>query len=433
MENQATHSRHLGRSVSQPEPRPSPSVHHSRRFDGASDTFPPAQISLPLTRAESWVELSSQPSSSSLSSVDNEIVTTGLQVGSPFQRRRRLHPTARSLSHQQPTVLRVASASSHEEEEEEDESDSDEDRVMTSSAENIHSSEKDASDGSDDESDDDDGDNATTLGRASDAPVFRPHPNAFSHPPAGPAQRRYSTSSAEHPHPHSSFRRSSYPHRQPRGHRGTPNFMSPSVREDNDAALRASLTTLLSCAAAARGLPKNKEETDAQRTVRTGVTPNNQPMELRFIPESALTGEDKQNEAEAGPSTARRQHPSSGTVSPKSKRSESAGRGPRPAKKKRTGASTTGADAEYALISPTLLSWVVSAGVVVLVSVVGFGAGYVIGREVGREEARGVLAASVSSGGVNDTTAAGGDVIRSSVGLRKLRWSAVGRSIVAQA
>lgn len=38
---------------------------------------------------------------------------------------------------------------------------------------------------------------------------------------------------------------------------------------------------------------------------------------------------------------------------------------------------------EVAMISPMLLMWVVSAGVVVLVSVVGFGAEYVIGREVG--------------------------------------------------
>lgn len=430
MENQPSHSRHqLGRSDSQPESRPSPSIHHSRRFDGTGNAFHIIPI-IPLIRLESWVELSSQPSSSSLSSVDNEIVTTGLQVGaSPFQRRRRLHPSARSLPPQQQTVLYAAGASSQDEE---DESDSDEDQVMSSSAENIHSSEKEPSDGSDDESDD--GDNATTLGRNSDAaPVFRPHPNAFTHPPAGLAQRSYSTSSAEQPHPHSSFRRSSYPHRpQARGHRGAaPDFMSPSLREDNDAALRASLTTLLSCAAAARGLPKNKGGTDAQRTTRTGVAPSNQPMELRFMPESELAGEDKRTEEAAGaPATAaaRRRRPSSGAVSPKSKRSESAGRGgPRPAKKKRTSA----ASAEDALLSPTVLSWVVSAGVVVLVSVVGFGAGYVIGREVGREEAREVMAASVS--GVNDTASAGSDVVRSSVGLRKLRWSAVGRSIVAQA
>jgi hypothetical protein len=56
------------------------------------------------------------------------------------------------------------------------------------------------------------------------------------------------------------------------------------------------------------------------------------------------------------------------------------------------------------LISPTLMTWVVSAGVVVLVSVVGFGAGYVIGREVGRQE---VLAAGAGagSGETSDITA----------------------------
>lgn len=442
MEDESSQSRHLGRSVSQPESRPASSMPHSRRFDGANSLLVCIR-SRPLTLSESWVELSSQPSSSSLSSIDNEIVTTGLHVGSPFQRRRRLHPSARSLPppQQQETALHVTGTSSQEEEDESESDDQeDDDHVMTSSAENIHSSEKDASDGPDEDSDDDDGDDATALGRASDnGPVFRPHPNAFSHPPAGLAQRSFSTSSAEHPHPHSSFRRSSYPHRsQPR--RGASNFMAPSAREDHDAALRASLTTLLSCAAAARGLSKNKEESDAQRTTRTGVAPSNQPMELRFLPESELAGEE-QKQDEAGPSTAaaaapRRRRPSpsrSGTVSPKSKRSESAGRGgPRAAKKKRTTAATVATTEEAALISPTLLGWVISAGVVVLVSVVGFGAGYVIGREVGREEAREALVASVG-GGVNDTTSTGSQVIRSSAGLRKLRWGAVGRSIVAQA
>ena len=39
-------------------------------------------------------------------------------------------------------------------------------------------------------------------------------------------------------------------------------------------------------------------------------------------------------------------------------------------------------------VSPTLLTWIVSAGVVVFVSVVGFGAGYAMGFEAGREEGR---------------------------------------------
>jgi hypothetical protein len=72
------------------------------------------------------------------------------------------------------------------------------------------------------------------------------------------------------------------------------------------------------------------------------------------------------------------------------------------------------------------------AGVVVLVSVVGFGAGYVIGREVGRQEA---FAAAGSSAGVNASSLAtdsscGREVMRTSGGLRRLRW---GASVVASA
>lgn len=420
-------------SGSMPPPgsnRLSPSVPHHRRFDGMNQPCPLSTYTA-LTVSESWVELSSQPSSSSLSSVGDEIVTTGLHVGSPFHRRRRLPHSARSVPIQQSSTIHAPEASSQDEE---DESESEEDQVMSSSAENIHSSERDASGGSDHGSDDDDdGDNATALGRNSDAPVFRPHPNAFSHPPTGLNQRSHSTNSSMPPHPHSEFRRASYPHRShTRIHRGAPSFMSPSAREDNDAALRASLTTLLSCAAAARGLPKSKEETAGQRTTRTGVGPSNQPMELRFVQESDLNNESNDKEAapaqtRARPSTPGRSPTSTTTTSEKSKRSGSAGRSPRATKKKKTAAVVS----EDATISPTLFTWVVSAGVVVLVSVVGFGAGYVMGREVGRQEAQEALAASVC--GVNETTSAGRDVIRSTGGLRKLRWGAVGKSIVAQA
>ena len=84
-------------------------------------------------------------------------------------------------------------------------------------------------------------------------------------------------------------------------------------------------------------------------------------------------------------------------------------------------------------ISPTLLTWVVRAGVLVLVSVVGFGAGYVIGWEVGRQEA-------LAAGGVNGsmvlgdgTASCGREVVRGSGStLRRFRWgSNVARSIVA--
>lgn len=61
-------------------------------------------------------------------------------------------------------------------------------------------------------------------------------------------------------------------------------------------------------------------------------------------------------------------------------------------------------------VSPTLLTWVVSAGVVVLVSAIGFSAGYTVGKEVGRVEA------GLSNGG--NGALCGKEVGK---GLRKLR------------
>lgn len=80
---------------------------------------------------------------------------------------------------------------------------------------------------------------------------------------------------------------------------------------------------------------------------------------------------------------------------------------PRATKKKRM------ASMEEAMISPTLLTWVVSAGVVVLVSVVGFGAGYAIGKEVGRQE---------TLGGLSDNTSCGKEAVRQVSGIRRFRW-----------
>ncbi|KAJ9428912.1 hypothetical protein FOXG_00395 [Fusarium oxysporum f. sp. lycopersici 4287] len=376
---------------------------------------------------ESWVEVASQPSSSSLSSIGDEIVTTGLRVGNPYVRRRRLQQSARSLPQQQ-TAIHNVNAADLSSQEEYDESDSEDDRLLTSSTENAQRSEEEADMDSEAESD---GDNVTALGRVSDQPtepVFRPQPNAFTHPST---QRRDSAPAIPSappppPHPHNGLTRPSFTQRsQTRPHRAGPSFMSPAVREENDAALRASLTTLLSCAHAARGLPKSKEEAEAQRTANTGVGPSSQPMELRFVPESELSTEPRRVQRPAGPSPPRKRGSparSPSRTSERGKHGSGSPTAPRATKKKKVAQME-----EPTSISPTLLTWVVSAGVVVLVSVVGFGAGYVIGREVGKQEA---LAASVGS--VNETASCGQEVIRSSGnGLRKLRWGAVGKSIVA--
>ncbi|KAF0643642.1 hypothetical protein FPSE5266_01495 [Fusarium pseudograminearum] len=406
MDGQANQS-WQGNRTSPNSARSNPGLSQQRRYD------------------ESWVEVASQPSSSSLSSIGDEIVTTGLRVGNPYVRRRRLQP-ARSLP-QQNTAIHNVSTADMSSQEEYDESDSEDDRLLTSSTENTHRSEEEMDLDSEAESD---GDNVTALGRVSDRPadqpVFRPQPNAFTHPSTQRRDSAPAVPTAAPPHPHNGLTRPSFTQRsQTRPHRAGPSFMSPAVREENDAALRASLTTLLSCAHAARGLPKSKEEAEAQRAASAGVGPSNQPMELRLVPESELSQEpprQRRVQRPAAPSPPRKRAGGSRSPSRTSKHGSGSPTTPRATKKKKVTQME-----EPTIISPTLLTWVVSAGVVIVVSVVGFGAGYVIGREVGRQEA---LAASVGS--VNDTTSCGQEVIRSSgSGLRKLRWGAVGKSIVA--
>ncbi|KAL2757555.1 hypothetical protein ACRALDRAFT_1060893 [Sodiomyces alcalophilus JCM 7366] len=387
----------------------------------------------PLQRSDdSWVEVSSQPSSSSLSSMGEEIVTTGLRVGSSSTRRWRTHQAPRAPSppsfHANQTVVQGGTSS----QEEYDETESEDDTLLTSSTENGPvRSRQSFQRPTLIESDDSDDENATALGRATDDPTFRPRPNAFSHP-VGRSQRSYSTTSAAPPHPHSRVRPSLAQRPHTRSHRGVPNFMSPSYQADNDEALRSSLTTLLSCAAAARGLPKHKEDqgqgiSDAPR----GVGPSTQPVELRLVPEHEL------GEPSPRPPTAARKprlqtqgermsprtasSPSDAAADRHKRGASPQSRSSRVAKKKKVVAE----DSTGGLLSPTLLTWVMSAaGVLVLVSVVSFGAGYVIGREVGRQETLAAGASANASTIAAADSSCGREVVRSSGGLRRLRWGA---------
>lgn len=368
-------------------------------------------------------------------------MTTGLRVGggSMAARRRRLHPPLHRASiSSEPTVL--AGASSQEEYEE---SESEEDRALTSSAENLPAASRPGIPQPQDagaETDDDD-ENATALGRVSDHPDFRPQPNAFSHPPAHLGHRGHSTNSSLPTHPHAGVSRPALSHRsRTRVHRAQPNFMSPAYQADNDAALRASLTTLLSCAAAARGLPRSKDDAERSQlpTAQAGVGPSDQPVELLLVPEYELMREDApvskpsnsspQAQTSTAPSTssASKEEPPPAATERGKRRASGTGRSARTAKKKKTAVAS-----EEAVITPTLMTWVVSAGVLVLVSVVSFGAGYVIGREVGRQE---VLAAGsgLNASAVAESTSCGREVIRSSGGsLRRFRWGGMSRGVAA--
>ncbi|ETS87612.1 hypothetical protein PFICI_01440 [Pestalotiopsis fici W106-1] len=399
----------------------------------------------PHTAVESWVEVSSHPSSSSVSSIGDEIVTTGLRVGSnAYTRRRRLHPSSYNhiLAQQQQRQLATRAAANTSSQEEYEESETDSDHLLSSSTENItsvpslnptplRSAYPMQTDTSDEEEDDDD-ENATALGSRRPSESFRPQPNAFSHPPSH-LQHRHSTSSAipQH-HPRPSFGQRS----STRIERRSQNFMSSNYQADNDEALRSSLTTLLSCAAAARGRKQDDEKRASERTAPVG----GQPVNLRFVPESELmepaprpTASGRVLRSEPTPSP---QATTRSTSPEKVKRSATPtppNKSPRATKKKKMAAGTSSSSVEETLISPTLLTWVVGAGVVVLVSVVGFGAGYVIGREVGRQETLDGLAAANASSVVTEGGSCGREAIRSGTGtLKRFRWgSGMGRSVVA--
>ncbi|KAI1435335.1 hypothetical protein GGR50DRAFT_326324 [Xylaria sp. CBS 124048] len=409
---------------------------------------------------ESWVEVSSHPSSSSVSSIGEEIVITGLQVASSTRFRRRRQQQQRSAAHanatQTPGDGHAAAGGSSQEEY--DETESEEDHFLTSSTENLvpgsasHQAPVRRSllpQVVDLDSSDDDDENATALGRRPPEP-FRPQPNAFSHPPSHLIHRHTTGSTIPQHSRRPSFNRRSHT----RADRRPADFLSPNYQADNDAALRASLSTLLRCAAAARSLSKDGEK---ETPTRPGPVGSSQPVALRFAPESELMAPSSPSAPSQGSSRPGNAGPTrpppapaptptptpaavavaavaatataTATADRKSKRATtpSGSKTPRATKKKRTSHS------EDALISPTLLTWVVSAGVVVLVSVVGFGAGYVIGREVGRRETLSSFSGAGNLSAVSDGGNCGREALRGGGGtLRRFRWgTGMGRSVAA--
>jgi len=70
-------------------------------------------------------------------------------------------------------------------------------------------------------------------------------------------------------------------------------------------------------------------------------------------------------------------------------------------------------------ISPTLLTWVISASVLAIVGVVSFSTGYSLGKEAGHAEAAGQL-----GGAAGACSKEAGSAVRSSgMGLKRLRWT----------
>ncbi|KAJ5233892.1 uncharacterized protein N7469_005658 [Penicillium citrinum] len=402
----------------------------------------------PMRSEDSWIEVSSQPSTSSLSSAaaSDDIITTGLQVehrDSGRQqyrsRRRRMQQLAAVTTAQVDYSSNPASSSQEEYEESESESDP----PMSSSNEDIGPalraplpapSQSDDGDSSDDEDD-----TSTALGMGISPSPFIPQPNVFSHPPntSDPSWTRPSESRRSQPSVVSnssrrtSIRRDSYPsirpYRRSQQSQHSPyNMFSPSHHADHDAALRASLSTLLSCAAAARGLPKS----DAQPMPSAPSAPApTQPAAFRLVGESVAMGDESGEED--GSSTRdtdtsplvcppRRRHTRSPVATPGPPIAKAKRRSISP--KDRSGSSRKGRRVSVAEsttpVSPTVMTWVISAGVVVLFSAISFSAGYMLGREVGRTEMGLMNDGTVP--GARSSAACGQEAVRG--GLKRFRW-----------
>ena len=379
--------------------------------------------------AESWVEVSSQASSSSVSSIpadDAQRHALGLPSTSHARRRRRLLRNAASG----PIFPTQSSSTATSSQDEYEESESESDRFLTSSNENVaqlsegvspaapsSASEGASSRKAENEEEDE---TATALGAIQDPPAFTPPANAFTHPPQSSTARhtrsletRTSYFPVHRTSPHRRPAATSYPSRGNRtGH--TPyNVISPSHQADHDAALRASLSTLLSCAAAARGLPK-KNNQSAQCSTSGAASDRIQPSTLRLVPGSELPGQERAPDLPPRPSVRHSTSAASLADNDKGKRKASSSKDRRNRKRR---AYSPGSEESLQQVQPTLMTWVVSAGVVVLFSAISFSAGYAVGREVGRLD--------TMSG--KDGLVCGKEVGR---GLRRLRWGGSSVSVI---
>ncbi|GFF37585.1 hypothetical protein IFM61606_00320 [Aspergillus udagawae] len=409
-----------------------------------------------LTRSEdSWIEVSSQPSSSSLSSAatNDDIITTGLRVERTESRsyhhrsrRRRLQQLAAVATPHIDYPLRETSSS----QDEYDESESESDHVLSSSNEDMACApavempllsrtdpalpEPEATIASDED------DASTALGMRISSSPFVPQPNVFSHPPENPSWTRATGTQGTHQSQPSTVsnssrqtairRNSQASVRSNRRPQHSPyNMISPSYHADHDAALRASLSTLLSCAAAARGLPKSDPQPSPAEPARGS------PSSFRLVSESVAMGEVEVSEKEeqsATETTSTRSHrpskrhadatPYTHRTKRRSSLSKERNTGhPSVAKKSRR----AGMAESMSTGSPTIMTWVISAGVVVLFSAISFSAGYVLGREVGRLESSTGVGSVMGDGGAGvlggrASASCGQEAVRG--GLKRLRW-----------
>ncbi|KAK6517793.1 hypothetical protein TWF506_004972 [Arthrobotrys conoides] len=317
------------------------------------------RMAAPSDRVDSWIEVASQPSDSytSSSSPEDPVITSGLQVQRRKNRsRRRRNSTSTAI----PTASRAVESSDEYDEDDDEELDGIDLNAIDSMGSSI--TDPSLSEGeegsSDEESDEDDeGEIQPVAGLSS-----------YVSAPQRP-QNNFRTFSRDPPQP------------------------------DHDAALRASLSTLLSCAAGVGSASKprpNERMGSIQEHVRPATIPT-----LSLVTDSER--EAMMSRPPPPPPYRRTVHhppPQSPleqkrTTSPRRSRDDTQATKHKSKTKARRSAKTTAvppnatmasAMASISASNMTYLTLAVSAGAVIIVSAISFSAGYALGKEVGRTE-----------------------------------------------
>lgn len=185
------------------------------------------------------------------------------------------------------------------------------------------------------------------------------------------------------------------------------NSFAPNHAVDHDAALRASLSTLLSCAAAARGLPKS-----SQSQIMSGSQSQHQQGGRVAVDSLTLVREGSEPSSSANPAAKGRSlsitsTSSSASRSPSSEQLVKKNEKPSSTERKRSGKSSSKSkrrsrsqtrgvseESEVSLSNMSYMTLAISAGAIVVLSAITFSAGYALGKEVGKGE--GGLLSSVS-------------------------------------
>lgn len=174
------------------------------------------------------------------------------------------------------------------------------------------------------------------------------------------------------------------------------------LKDEHDAALRASLSTLLSCAAAARGLSRNGGGAPESSTMQSGLITAARPTRgvegLRVIqgdrPPTPATAMSSPRPASKQGNQKRRRP---------SKTSSSSSVAVLPSKKATTSSDRNSYQAhikkirDLASLNNGLTTLALSAGAIVVLGAISFSAGYWVGREMGKNELE--ILGSIHAGG----------------------------------